>query len=433
MRSTGIFAILFLAAAASAAEPSAPPVIQAGDVLPLERCIAAALAQDPDLRGLGYAADAAEARLTQDRSVLLPSASATAGYQKNQAVMRNAQDPYSPATINDFNYKTGQVSVSQLLFDFGKRYSSVKATRFLRDAARSRRDAQAVLVSAEVKNSYYNLLQAKRARDLRVEMVEQYKQHLSVAKTRFEAGVRPKYFVTKAETDLSSAELDFLKADKDQQVAQAVLATAMNFVNAPPFDIVVNLDFEKYDITLEDILARSFAQRQDLKALNAQVESARKSLSAARGDLFPAFYASAGYQFGGSISPYTNGWNAGVNLTADLFTGLRKVGKISEAKDLMRQTETQVESLKLQIGLDARKAFLSLQEAEKAIQTATLGVEQAKENRDIAETSYTTGSGTPVEVTDAAVLYSNARLYLITALTNYKLARANIEKTMGMR
>ncbi|MCX5795253.1 MAG: TolC family protein [Elusimicrobia bacterium] len=433
MTPTGIFPILFLTVAAWAAEPPAASAPRAGEVLDLGRCIDLALAQDPDLRGLGYAADAAEARLVQSRSAYLPSVNATAGYQKYEADKINYDDPFRSQTINDFYYKTAGASVSQLLFDFGKRYASIKATRFLRDAARSQRDSLAVQIAAEVKQAYYDLLQAKRARDLRAEMVEQYKQHLSVAKTRFDAGVRPKYYVTKAETDLSNAELDALRADRDLQVAQAVLATAMNFANAPVFDIVDNLDFEKYETNLDAILARSFSDRQDLKALSAQVESARKSLSAARGDLFPDFYASAGYQFAGSRSPITHGWNAGVNLTADLFTGFRKVGKVSEAKGLLRQTETQVESLKLQIGLDARKAFLSLQEAEKAIATATMGVEDAKENRDIAELNYSSGSGTPVEVTDAAVLYSNARLSLISALHDYKVARANIEKTMGMR
>ena len=416
-----------------AADQPAVPAIQAGEVLPLERCLAIALAQDPDLRGLGYAADAAEARLVQARSSYLPSASATVGYQKFEADKINPQDPFRNPDINDFKYKTAGVSVNQLLFDFTKTYASIRATRFLRDAARSRRDFLAVQIAAQVKQAYYGVLQAKRARDLRAEMVDQFKLHLSVAKTRFDAGVRPKYFVTKAETDLSNAELDSLRADKDFQVAQAVLATAMNFNSAPAFDIVDNLDFEKYEITLDDILGKAFSARQDLKALGAQVEAARKSLSAARGDLFPAFYATAGYQYGGSISPITHGWNAGVNLTADLFTGFRQIGKISEAENLLRQTETQVESLKLQIGLDARQAFLTLNEAEKAIQTATQGVSDAKENLDIAETSYTTGSGTPVEVTDAAVLYSNARLSLISALYDYKIARANIEKTMGAR
>jgi len=424
---------LMLTAWVNAAVPPAAPLIQPGEVLSLERCISVALAQDPDLRGLGYAADAAQARLVEDRSVLLPSASASAGYQKNEAVKTNFDDPFRNASINTYDYKVGQVSVNQLLFDFGKRYASVQATRFLRDAARLRRDAQAVLISAEVKQAYYNLLQTKRARSLRAETVEQYHQHLAAAQTRFDAGARPKYYVTKAETDLSSAELDLIKADKDYQVAQAVLATAMNFIDPPPFDIVDTLDFEKYDATLDGILARATSDRQDLKGLAAQVDSSRKSLTAARGDLFPVFYASAAYQFGGSRSPYTNGWNAGVNVTADLFTGLRKIGKIAEARDLMRQTETQVESLKLQISIDARQAFLSLQEAEKAIQTATLSIKQAKENLAIAEISYTTGSGTPLDVTDATVLYSNARLNLISALYDYKIARANIEKTMGMR
>jgi outer membrane protein TolC len=268
-------------------------------------------------------------------------------------------------------------------------------------------------------------------RDLRQETVKQYQEHLDVAQAMFHAGSRPRYYVTKAETDLSSEELDLIKAENDLQVAIVVLAHTMNIANPPPYDIVDNLDYEHYDAALDDIMGKAYSGRQDLKAYNLDAEAARRSLSFFRSDLYPSLNASGGYGASGTRNPLSQGWNAGVNLTASLFTGLLKISRVTEAEKSWRQAQTQIESLRLQIALDANRSFLNLKKAEKSIDTAKHGVEQAKENLDIANINYKVGSGTPLDVTDATVLYSNAKIDMIGALYDYKIAKASIEKTMG--
>ena len=58
---------------------------------------------------------------------------------------------------------------------------------------------------------------------------------------------------------------------------------------------------------------------------------------------------------------------------------------------------------------------------------------QAKENYELASGRYRTGVGNPIEVADATITLNNARANLNTALYNYKMAQAALEKSIGVK
>jgi len=358
---------------AAAEEPPFKP----GETLTLERCIAIALEKDPDLKGKAYSAEAARARVDGARAGFLPTASVKAAVTRNKAEDRNPADTFSG--INTYDMKSAGVSANQLLFDFGKTNASYKASQAGLASARADQESLAVEIVNDVRRAYYQVLNARRTRELREAMVAQYQQHLSVAQTQLAAGTKPKYDVIKAQTDLSSAQLDLIKADNNLQIARAQLATSMNLPGARNFEIVDTLSFVKYEATLDPILAAAYAKRQDLQSLAAQAEAQERDIRYAKSDLYPALYASAGYDFAGSRSPLSSGWNAGANLSMDVFSGFRKVAKVREYENNLLAARTKLESLKLKISLDAQQAFLNLGQAEKAIETATLQVAQAQE------------------------------------------------------
>ena len=57
---------------------------------------------------------------------------------------------------------------------------------------------------------------------------------------------------------------------------------------------------------------------------------------------------------------------------------------------------------------------------------------QAEENFVLATGRYQVGVGSPLEITDAEVSLANARGNYINALYNFKIAKAKIQKAMGL-
>jgi outer membrane protein TolC len=92
-----------------------------------------------------------------------------------------------------------------------------------------------------------------------------------------------------------------------------------------------------------------------------------------------------------------------------------------------------VAGLRLTIRQEVRKGILEMKKARETIVNAEIQVRQASENLELANLRYQTGLGTPLDVTNATVAYSNAKLTRIAARYNQVIARANVEKAMGNR
>ena len=158
-----------------------------------------------------------------------------------------------------------------------------------------------------------------------------------------------------------------------------------------------------------------------------------ESVSLAKKGYLPTLSGKAGYTFAGAGFPLDHGWNYGLSLNIPIFSGFLTKYQVAEAQsnaDTLRSNEL---SLRQDMLLQIQQGYIVLREAAESIQTAELAVRQAKENLDLANGRYTAGVGSPVEVTDAVVAYSDAQLAYFRSLYAYKIAQTTIEHAIGER
>ena len=288
-------------------------------------------------------------------------------------------------------------------------------------------------VVLNVKQAYYGLLQAKQNREVAVETVKQFEQHLQQAKGFYEAGTKPKFDVTKAEVDLSNAKLNLIKAENALRISKVVLDNAMGMPNAPEYTIEDALLYQKYNITLKDAIDKAYENRPDLKSVITKKAAAESSIDLAKKGYYPTLAGNAGYDWSGEKLPLQDGWNVGVTITIPIFSGYLTDHQVKEARAKLSVLKAQEESFRQGVLLEVQQAYLNLREAEERISTAQLIVKQAQENLELANGRYAAGLGNPVEVTDSQIVYSNAKTSHIQALSDYNVAIANLEKAMGVR
>lgn len=420
--------VMFCLAAVWSPAGAEEPLIRKGDRLTLEKCIEIALRMQPSVLSSRYNVQAKEAQLGQAKAPYFPNVNASAGYTHYDAVKKTG-DPHS--TIDTYNNEAANVTLNQTLFDFGKTGTGVQVKRFDLESSRMDLNDTVATVVNDVKTAYFGVLKSQRTRRVNAETVDQFREHLAQARIRYEAGTRPKYDVTKAEVDLSDAELQLINAENDLEIAWVTLNNAMGYRGAEAYDIEDNLSQERLEIPLDEALKRAYGNRPDLKSLIAQKESAEKSIELAKKDYYPSLSGSAGYVFAGSQFPLEQGWNAGVTLSMNIFQGNLTRNKVAEALAKMKAAESNLEAKKLQILSEVKKAWLNLLQTRKTISNTEIQLRQAAENLELANLRYRSGLGDPLEVTDATVAQSRAKLSNISALYGYILARANIEKAMG--
>jgi len=412
---------LILPAAVSAGE-----LIRKGETLDLQRCIAIALVKQPRIQAAAGAIMAGESRVGQSRSGFYPQLSGSAGYSRT--------DPTSTSAISAgqvYDSYSSSLSLSQNLYDFGKTATQVKIQELNRDSSRSDLDSVITQVTFAVKQAYFGLLQAGRNRDVSREVVGQFQQHLERAKAFFEVGTKPKFDVTKADVDLSNAKLNLLKAENAFRLGQVTLSNTMGMPEAPDYEIVDQLPFQRVTIDLEEVTRKAYERRPDLKAIAVKRKSQEQSIELARKGYYPTVSGSASYGWGGGNFPLDQGWSVGAQLSVPLFSGFLTKYQVEEARANLDVLAANEALIRQTIYQEVKQAWLNLQEAADRIATAELSVRQATENLDLANGRYTYGVGNPIEVTDALVSVSNAKTAHIAALYDYRLAQASLEKAAG--
>jgi outer membrane protein len=405
---------------------------QTGTVLTLNQCIEIAMKKNPNIVASVNTVEVSRSRVGEARSNYYPQVSAQAAYSR-------INNPSTAITgvisvSHEYNLYTSSVTLNQNIIDFGRTSAQVDISKYNLESSRSDLNTTQDTIILNVKQSYYGVLQAKRNRDVAADVIKQFQLHLDQAKGFYDVGTKAKIDVIKAEVDLSNAQLSLINAENALKIARVTLNNVMGTPDAPEYEIEDNLSFQRYTITPEEATSRAFENRPDLKSIVVRREAAETNIGLARTGHYPVLSGNASYNWSGeSTTAIEHGWSAGVVLTVPLFSGFLTSHQVAEARSNLYILQANEESLRQQILLDVRQAYLNLQAAEASISTAELAAKQAKENLDLANGRYAAGVGSPVEVSDAFATYVAAQANYTSALANYRIAQANIEKAMGAR
>ena len=417
-----------------------------GELLTFQQAIDAALKNQPTVAAGIHAVRASEARIGEALANYYPQISLTGTYTRYSAPVGSttsvAQLPtgtsasvtsVSGTTGGSYDRYTSVAGATATIFDFGRTPSQVHIQRYNTESARFNLENTKDDVVFNVKQAYYNLLQAQRKVVIGRETVEQFEKHLVQAQAFFEVGMKPKFDVTKAEVDLSNAQLALIQAENNLRLARVTLNNAMGLADVADYRVEDILSYTKYDLPYERAIDQAYSQRADLLSMVSQKRSSKESITLAKRNYLPSLTSSATYYYAGTGFPLDEGWNVGVNLTWQIFSGFLTKYQVAEAQANYDATTANEANLKLTILLQVQQAYLTLREAGERIANTELTVRQAAENLDLATGRYQAGVGNPIEVADALVAHSNAQVGYVTALYDYKIGAARVERAIGIR
>jgi outer membrane protein TolC len=415
---------------------NAEELIKQGDTLTLDRCIEIALKMQPTITAATKSVAVSQSRVGQAKSTYYPQVNWAASYDRiktEPGSSSNGANGFLGRSDDAYDrYSTG-FTLSQLIYDFGRTATQVNIQNLSLDASRSDLTNTTDQVVFAVKQAYYGVVQAKYNVIVAEDTVKQTQQQLDQAKGFYQVGTKPKFDVTQAEVNLSTAKLNLIRNENAFKIARITLNNVMGIPDAPDYALDETMTFLKYEISLEDALSKAYQNRPDLQSIVLQRQIAERSIDLAKTGYYPVLNGNAGYTWSGEEFPLDHGWNVGASVSFPLFSGFLTKYQVEEAKANLNVLRANEEALKQTIFLEVQGAYLTLRAAEEAIPTAKLNVEQARENLEIANGRYAAGVGNPLEVTDAEVGLANARTSYIQALYVDKVAQASIERAMGMR
>ncbi|MRR17712.1 MAG: TolC family protein [Deltaproteobacteria bacterium] len=398
---------------------------QKGEVLTLKRCVDLALKNHPAIIAASGIIRQTESRIGQARAGYYPQLAFQSGYS------RIGPTPSSTFRSDPYNYYTNTLNLNQMLFDFGKTSTLVDIRQLSKQSADADfQDASTQIVLA-AKDAYYSFLKARMSESVAAETVDQFRQHYDIAKTFFETGKSSKIDVTSAEVNLSNARIQLITAQNALRIARANLNKAMGLTSAPEYDVREEFHLEQTVMSFEEALDKAYKNRPDLLSTSLKKDALQKTIDFSRKDYLPVLSGSAGYGYTGDDTSMDKSWNIGVALTFPLFTGLSTKYAVDEARANLEIAAANEQALKQAVYLEVQSAWLSRREALERISAGTIVVRQAEETVELARGRYATGVGSSIEITDALIKLNNAKITYISALSDFSVAQARLEKAIG--
>lgn len=411
-----------------------------------------AQAQSPVLRGAAFVVDAAEARVSQARSALLPQIllSTTYRYGTGNRSLRIGTRPLPPAPNGSragssgalYDYLTGSLTVSQLLYDFGQSTDAWQAGRISAQSAALDSKAARLSVLLDVRLAFFAALARRELEAVAREDLANRELHLTQVAALIEARARPPVDLYQAKADVGISELHLIAAQNDYALAKADLEAAMGGpIDAADFDVAA-ADLPavpgETDQT-KSILPRATGGRPEIVSADLQIRAGELQLSSVRGSYLPSFHLVISGTDGGPVYyPYgfDSGnlrWNysIGLALTWSLFEGGRSVGRVREAEALVGEARARKQQVAVAVRQQAQRALCTVVAANKAVTVAATTLENASARLRLANERYRAGAGAAIEVSDAALGYATAAASRAQARYELAAARAQLLHALG--
>jgi len=141
----------------------------------------------------------------------------------------------------------------------------------------------------------------------------------------------------------------------------------------------------------------------------------------------------ATYGWSGEEFPLDTEWTVGAGFSIPLFNGFLTRGQIDEARANLASARASEELARQVVRFDIAQAYANLSNARQRLNLSELSLNQAQENRGLAEGRYAAGVGSALEVTDAVVAEVSAKTAVNSARYDYQIALAGLARAMGER
>jgi len=204
-----------------------------------------------------------------------------------------------------------------------------------------------------------------------------------------------------------------------------------------PLSLSGKLEATPYPIELSRAIALALERRTELAALRKAQALRREDVITAKAGYKPSVQAYGGYDAHNStlttdLGFTDHGWITGVQLSWNIFDGLRTQGRVKETQAQFERAGVDVDDSARRIELEVRTAQSNFIEADETLQSQKQNVEEAEEALRLATARNEAGTGTQLDVLSAQTALTEARVTQIQALHDYCVARARLQRAIGV-
>jgi outer membrane protein TolC len=333
-----------------------------------------------------------------------------------------------------FNFST---TLNQPVFTGGFNLANYRSAKIGVDLSKESLETAKRDLVLQVRVGYFTILRAEKFLAVAEQQVKQFEAQLEVTKAFFDVGIVAKNDVLQAEVRLANARQLLVKAANDLATAKASFNILLRREINTLFEVVDILAYKAFALSYEQSLEEALRLRPEVKTAQLNIDQAKEGVKIARSGYFPTISLTGNYNrfsddfdMSGGVK-FSDRWTIQALATVTLWNWGNTAFKVGENKVKVIQAEDSKTQLMESVTLEVKNDYLNMLTAEKNINVTEKAIEQAEENLRMNEERYKYQVATQTDVLDAVTLLAQARVNYYGALSDFNIAKAQLERSMG--
>lgn len=305
-------------------------------------------------------------------------------------------------------------------------------------AIESARSSKISMVN-QVKRSFYGVLLAQDSYNVFKTSYDNAVMNYNDVNEKYTQGTVAEYDLIRADVQVKNIEPSMLQAENALALALWQLKALLGMNLEIPISCtgsLTNYEQEMYaDYMSTDT---SLVNNSDLKQIGIQTRQLSKTLQMQKFEYLPTLSFSGLYQFTSMNNDFkfnTYKWNpysmVGVSLSIPIFSGGQRKYKVAQTRVSLEQIRLQHQDLERNLQLAVKQYMDNMKTCVKQFNASQKAVKQAEKGYMISQKRYETGMATLLELNDADLALTQARLTFNQSIYNYVVAKSDLEKTLG--
>jgi len=362
----------------------------------------------------------------------LPTAALSSGAnfrRDNQTITRQDQ---SSTSINGAVTKSynASVNLNYILFDgLGRKYNyqQLKETYNL-TALQAKETIENTYL--QLFTTYFQIARLSENKNNLQEALTISKRRLQRAKYQYEYGQSTKLELLNAEVDVNNDSITLINATQQLSNAKRGLNLVLGVEKEGTYEVETQVDFNRL-LNFEELQQKTITKNSTLKQGEKNIAISEFNIKINKANYMPSLGINTSYGWNKSENPATsflagstsNGLNAGVSLSWNLFDGGTTKTRVANAKIALENQQIALEQQKLIVENNLKNIWENYKNQLFILKAQETNVFTTQNNFDRTQERYKLGQVTSIEFRQAQINLINSK----TAFNNAKFDAKLIE------
>lgn len=294
-------------------------------------------------------------------------------------------------------------------------------------------------IKAQARSLYYDVLLKKGSLHVEQRKLRASRTLLDITKDMVRAGKLAPVETTRSLVRMERDRRQVQSAAANWEKAKEAANNFANFSLNQGVEYRSVLEYEPFDLPLDQLRDFAIAHRPELKRLRRSRELARLDVDEAKEPLRPTVNLAANYGSnetdsmvsGTDSKSLSREWKAGANLTWRFFDSFITRDQVLQARNAAALADLAYEEAVRNTALEVESAYRDVKTAEAQFLNFRSARDSAKENVEILRIQFMNGRGKIIDVFDAENEERSVELEYLNLLTNYYTTQDKLAQLLG--